>query len=101
MPYIEVPIEGSGDGPLSRGGDPYRARMNGVPGSAVIPTDKDGKPTQTTAIVWVDPKNDTEVDRSIRRIPDTEARGLLRQLDPKVDPDTVEQKRGIRTASNG
>jgi hypothetical protein len=94
MPYIEVPIIGSGD---SRN-DPYRAGIN-VSKSCVIPTDKDGKPTSTTTIVWVPDRYETEIPRSITRINTTEARELIRQLDPNVNPDRVEQKPRTSPAS--
>jgi hypothetical protein len=83
MPYVEVPIIGSGEG-RTHGGDPYRAALS-VPKSAVIPTDKDGKPLYTTTIVWVDDKNETEIPRDRRRIPEKEARRLLREMDPQLD----------------
>jgi hypothetical protein len=86
--YLEVPIIGSGARV-----DPYRASLR-VPKSCVIPSNlTTGAPKQTTTLAWVADKYDTEVDRSIRRIPATEARALIRQLDPKANPDRLEQKR--------
>ena len=88
--YIEVRIDGSGDGMLANGGDPYRARLT-VPGSAIIPGDSQGRPLNTTTIVWVADKFDTEVPRNIKRIPLEEGRTLVRQLDSKADLNKLEQ----------
>ncbi len=88
--YIEVPIVGSGTRE-----DPYRAGIN-VSKSCLIPTNPDGTPQNTTALVWVADKYDAEVDRSIRRIPAAEGRALARQIDPKVNTDSMEQKRTRR-----
>jgi hypothetical protein len=87
--YIEVPIIGSG-----AVDDKYRAAVR-VPTSAVIPSDKDGKPKFTTTIVWIDDKHETEVDRSIRRIPLQEARQLAKQMDPTANLNRLEQQREL------
>lgn len=90
--YLEVQIDGSGDRTKGQGGDPYRARLN-VPKSAVIPSNADGSPKNTTTVVWVDDKYDRDVPRNIKRIPLEEGRDLARQMDPNVNTDRLEQKR--------
>jgi hypothetical protein len=96
VPFIEVKIEGSGQGQ-----DHFRAKLaRGVPRSSLIPSNADGTPKHTTALVWIAPQNDTEVDRGIKRISDEEARALAREMDPKVSTKGLEQRRdGINPAS--
>lgn len=86
MPYVEVPIIGSGTRE-----DPYRANLR-VSKSAVIPSNPDGSPKHKTTVVWVNDKYDNEIERGKRRIPTEEAKELIRQIDPKLQP----VQRGLR-----
>jgi hypothetical protein len=90
MPFIEVPIIGSGDT-----FDPYRAETT-LPKSAVIPTDSNGRPRFTTTIVWIPDARDKDIPRSKARIPLEAARALIRQLDPAVKVDHMRKAKGQR-----
>ena len=87
MPYIEVPIIGSG-APRSQKephGDPYRPAI-ALPKRAVIPSNPDGSPKFTTCLVWIPDQYETSIDRTIVRIPIKRARALIRELDPRLNP---------------
>lgn len=94
MPYLEVPIIGSGEPRTARNpqGDSYRGAVT-VGKSCVIPSNPDGSPKFTTAIVWVPDKYETEIPRAIPRIPLAQGRQLARQMDPSANLDRLEQKR--------
>jgi hypothetical protein len=94
VPYIEVPIEGTGEH-----GNHYRAKLRrGVPRSAVIPSLPNGKPRYTTALVWVDDQYDNELAKGLTRISASEGRALARQMDNRLDLGGLEQK--VKHGSN-